>query len=150
MEEHETSRLSAWIDGELSTEQAASVERHLAECASCVELVGELRQLQESLRLTARAEPDPSFVSRFRDRRDALSVAPWWTWRQLALRLAPLAIVVLLAAIATALLAPVELGGLPELEREALGDASVLGAPTLPAQEPVLRIALEPFPGELP
>lgn len=147
-EKHDSTLVSAWLDGELSHEDAERVGDHVVSCESCGELARELRSL--AARIQVATEADPSFVTRFRARREELSVAPWWTWRQLALRLAPVALAMLLAALAAVMLAPEEAGGLRELELEALGDPSALGSQGTRTQEPVLRIALEPFPGEVP
>jgi hypothetical protein len=82
----------------------------------------------------------------FRVRRDELSVAPWWTWRELALRLLPLAALVLVAALLSVLFSSSDERNLEALELEALGTESGFSATS--AGEPVLSIALEPFPPE--
>jgi anti-sigma factor RsiW len=141
-------RLSAWIDGELSTTEASDVESHVAGCAGCKTLAASLGETSRSLAafLEREAASDPAFVARFRMRRDELSVAPWWTWRQLALRLLPLAAIVLVAAIASVLFPPRPSHSLDALELEALG--TPVGFDTASAGEPVLSIALAPFPPE--
>ena len=70
----------------------------------------------------------------------------WWTWRQLALRLLPLAAVMLLAAIVALTTSSTSNGSFRELEHEALGTPVALDN----RAEPVLSIAFEPFPEEIP
>jgi anti-sigma factor RsiW len=140
-------RMSAWIDGELADHDARVVEDHVAGCARCTELAARLRSTSRSLsqHFSSAVSADPGFLVRFRERRDRVSVAPWWTWRQLALRVVPLAAAVLLAAIATLLLSSAPDGSLQEVERDALGAPVVFdGGP-----EAVLSIALEPFPEDI-
>ena len=134
-------RISAWIDGELVQQDANAVQTHVAGCAACQEVVAYLRNL--SPYFETEVASDPGFIVRFRERRDEVSVAPWWTWRQLALRLVPLAAAVLVAAIAalwmSASAAPA--GSLQELERDALGAPFAFDN----GPEAVLSIAFEPF-----
>jgi anti-sigma factor RsiW len=153
-------RISAWIDGELLASEASEVERHVARCSTCGTLANALRQTSRALARLPENElvPDPGFLVRFRARRDDLSVAPWWTWRELALRLLPLAALVLVAAALSVLLSssvgrPVGPVGsdandrnLSALELEALGSPAGLDATG--SGEPVLSIALAPFPPE--
>ena len=140
---HEDARLSAWVDGELAISEARDVETHVGSCAPCQELVAQLRSM--SVGLSAQLAVDPGFIVRFRERRDALSVATWWTWRQLALRLVPLAAAVLVAAVASLWLAAPPDAPLQALEREALGAPVVFDS----GPESVLSIAFEPFPQEI-
>lgn len=139
-------RISAWMDGELAQPEASAVETHVARCTSCQEMVSSLRNLSTLFEMDV--TPDPGFIHRFREHRDELSVAPWWTWRQLALRLVPVAAAVLVAAIVTLwmlpTLPPLD-GSLQALEREALGAPVAFESEA----EPVLRIAFEPFPQEI-
>lgn len=142
------SKLSGWLDGELSRSEASAVERHLAQCSRCQELADSLRETGLALvRLEKRAVvADPGFLVRFRARREELSVAPWWTWRELALRLLPLAALVLVAAFLIVRFSSTEEGNFDALELEALGTPAGFGATS--AGEPVLSIALAPFPAE--
>lgn len=146
-------RISAWLDGELPADEARSVEAHVSQCASCGELVSSFRQMGASLRGSAPAvEPDPAFLVRFRAHRDEISVAPFWTWRQLAMRLVPVALGVLLLALGSVWIASRNEAGLTTLDLSTL-EVEAIGSPTFfarTAPEPVLEIALEPFPGELP
>jgi peptidoglycan/LPS O-acetylase OafA/YrhL len=96
--------------------------------------------------LSAHAERDPFFVTRFRARRDEFlgGSGTLHLWRRLAVRLIPLAAAALLGAAAVVWLSTedTELG---ELEARQLGDGFIMEA----GQEanPVLQIAFEPFPG---
>lgn len=107
--------------------------------------------MRKSLASTSRLESDPGFIARFRSRRDALSVAPFWTWRQLAMRLVPVALAVLVFALGSVWMAsrhePDGAVDLSALETEAIGNPTFF-ARTAP--EPVLEIVLESFPGEVP
>ncbi len=47
--------LSAFVDGELETTQAADVKRHIVECASCRQLVEEMQWLEDCGRASLRA-----------------------------------------------------------------------------------------------
>ena len=132
-------RISAWIDGELAPPDANAVETHVAGCATCQELVASLRNLSQYFETDV--VPDPGFVVRFRERRDQVSVAAWWTWRELALRLVPLAAAVLVAAIAVLWMSQAPAAWLQELERDALGAPVAFDN----GPEAVLRIAFEPF-----
>jgi anti-sigma factor RsiW len=142
------SKISAWLDGELSEGEASDVERHLSRCSSCKALADSLQETSRSLARIQRDEiaADPGFLARFRVRRDELSVAPWWTWRELALRLLPLAALVLVAALLSVLFSSSDERNLEALELEALG--TEIGFSATSAGEPVLSIALEPFPPE--
>jgi anti-sigma factor RsiW len=142
------SKISAWIDGELSEGEASDVERHLSSCSSCKALADSLQETSRALARIQRGEisPDPGFLVRFRVRRDELSVAPWWTWRELALRLLPLAALVLVAALLSVHFSSNDERNLEALELEALGTEAGFSATS--AGEPVLSIALEPFPPE--
>ena len=135
--------ISAWMDDELSQRDALAVESHVAGCASCQELVASMRSM--SRYFETEVASDPGFIVRFRERRDEVSVAPWWTWRQLALRLVPLAAAVLIAAIAALSVSSVPDGSLQELERDALGAPVAFDN----GPEAVLSIAFEPFPVEI-
>ena len=132
-------RISAWIDGELAPSDANAVESHLAGCATCQEWVASLRNLSQFFE--TEVAPDPGFVVRFRELRDQVSVAPWWTWRELALRLVPLAAAVLVAAIAVLWMSAAPAASLQEIERDALGAPVAFDN----GPEAVLSIAFEPF-----
>lgn len=136
-------RLSAWIDGELSEDEAGVVAEHVERCPACAELVASFRSW--SFSETRAVEPDPGFLVRFRERRDALAVGPWWTWRRLALGLLPVAAVLLLAALVS-IRAPAHRQTLEALENEAIGAPIAFDA----GPEAVLSIAFEPFPAEEP
>ena len=136
-------RISAWIDGELAQQDASAVETHVAGCATCQELVASLRNQFQYFETDVAS--DPGFVVRFRERRDQVSVAPWWTWRELALRLVPLAAAVLVAAIAVLWMSPAPVGSLQALEHDALGTPVEFDN----GPEAVLSIAFEPFPEDI-
>ena len=134
-------RISAWIDGELAQPDANAVESHVAGCAPCQEWVASLRNLSQCFETEVAS--DPGFVVRFRERRD--QVAAWWTWRELALRLVPLAAAVLVAAIAVLWMSQAPAGSLQELERDALGSPVAFDS----GPGAVLSIAFEPFPEDI-
>ncbi len=135
-------RISAWMDGELVQADASAVATHVAECATCQELAASLRDLSTHFSKEIARDHDPGFIVRFRERRELVSVAPWWTWRELALRLVPLAAAVLVAAIAVLWMSQAPAGSLQELERDALGSPVAFES----GPEAVLSIAFEPFP----
>ncbi len=139
----EDSRLSAWIDGELESKEAGAVETHVKGCPACQELVASLRSM--SLSFDSDVSADPGFIVRFRANRDEISVAPWWTWRQLALRLVPIAGAVVVAAIVSLFVASPPDASLQALEREALGAPVAFDN----GPEAVLSIAFEPFPQDI-
>jgi anti-sigma factor RsiW len=128
------------VDSELSEAEAREIEAHLAHCPACREMAEDLRRIGSLV--TSEVEPDPFFVARFRARREERSVAPWWTWRQLALRILPLAAAVLAAALLS-IRGEGERNDIHALELAAL-DSPPLA--TFDAGEPVLSIALAPFP----
>ncbi len=153
--------LSAHFDGELEPSASEAVQDRLASDPDAASARERIRDVSRFLRTPT--DPDPGFVVRFRARREALSVFPRWTWRQLGLRLAGAAAVLLAAAAVSLLTAPD--AGAPEgsvpasaelpapaesllaLEDEILGadpgegdvNPATSGDGTL---EPVLRIAL--------
>jgi anti-sigma factor RsiW len=131
------------MDGELREQDARAVERHVAGCTACQEIVAAFEALAHELE--AEVEPDPGFLVRFRQRRDEVSVAPWWTWRQLALRLVPVAAAVVASAIAALSLSGPSERSLQQIERDALGAPIVVDS----GPETVLRIAFEPFPVDI-
>ena len=138
-------KLSALYDGELPEAEARHVRRHIDDCANCADLLSSFEQLSTSLGATTDA--DPFFLTRFRARRDSLSVAPWWTWRQLALRLLPVAAAAVFAAGAAVWLSANGAEDLGELEHHALGTPGVVQS--LEADEltaAVIGMAIEPVP----
>jgi anti-sigma factor RsiW len=143
--------LSAQVDGELSSAEERGLGGHLASCPRCREELASLRGVSDALAATT--APDPAFVVRFREHRErrrhraAVADPGSWPWRQAAVRLLPLAAAALLAAAATVWLT-VSGDGLGELEARALGSEAAL-APQA-GLDPVLRIALRPFPEEGP
>ncbi len=140
-------RLSAYYDGQLAAEEGILVEKHVGTCSDCAATLASFRELSRSLE--AMTEPDPFFVTRFRARRDSLSVAPWWTWRQLALRLLPVAAAAVAAAVAAVWLTVNGSIDLGEFEHEALGSPAVVDSQLLGADEltaAVIGIAIEPEP----
>lgn len=56
MNDHGLERLSEYIDGDLTAEDAAALEAHLAECAECATTLGELREV---VTLAHGLEPSP-------------------------------------------------------------------------------------------
>lgn len=147
---HEQTSISALVDGELDEDVAREVETRVETCPTCRDLAASFRGIRAALSPALKTDPDPAFLARFRTRRDELSVAPWWTWRQLAMRLLPVTVAALLAAMAVVWLSTSGAGDLRELEMAAIGDPTAF----LPAQangpDSVLSIALEPFPEEVP
>ncbi|MFQ5789115.1 MAG: anti-sigma factor family protein [Acidobacteriota bacterium] len=137
------SRLSAYLDGELSPSENAAVDGHLGECATCREELAEFRRLSETLRTVT--EADPAFVARFRSRRDSEIGAFGTAWERLAVRLLPLAAVALLAAGAAVWFSSDE-ERLSDLEARELGNGLTLVSEEATLHDPVLQIALEPFP----
>ncbi len=85
-----TTRLSAYLDGELSPEQAAEIREHLSHCPGCASEIAELARLQRSLR-SARTQfaPSADFRSRIRKQIAVPQRRPWWQ------RLVPAAVAVL-------------------------------------------------------
>jgi len=137
--------LSAHLDGELALAEERVLREHLAGCEACRAELAALRQLAESV--AVHTEPDPFFVARFRARRNSDPWAMPEPWRRLALRLLPFAAAAVLGAFVAVWQSqpPTALG---ELESRALGQASLIA---LEAEvDPVLRIALEPFPELVP
>ena len=140
---------SSFLDGEMSPPDETAFAEHLNECASCREALASWREL--SAMLAVSVEPDPGFVARFRSRRreEFEPAGPGFVWRWLAVRLAPLAVAAVVVAVA-AVWSSEPQEDLRELE------ASELGIGLLPEDEeaaltnPVLSIALDPFPAREP
>jgi hypothetical protein len=107
--------------------------------------LAEIRRLSELLRVPDDvARPDPFFLTRFRQRRDALASAAQSAqpWRRVTRFLLPLAASALLGA-AVAVWASAERGtSLGELEMRALGSGVADVTLETTSVEPVLRIAL--------
>ena len=140
--------VSPFLDDEMSQSERQEAEAHFAACETCREQLDAFQALRA--RLAVSAVPDPGFLARFRARRDALSPAPWWTWRQLALRLVPLALVVLVTAVLSVWLTLPQAPELRDFELEALGNPSIFEPESMSPDEPVLRIAIGPGPEEIP
>lgn len=60
--------ISAYLDGELAASRRLELERHLAGCASCQEVLDAQRWLLERLRELSPPEPSPQFEARLRAR----------------------------------------------------------------------------------
>ena len=59
-------KFSAYMDGELSEEDAAAIGEHLAHCAACREELSRLEAVSEALESLEGAEPGPYFAPRLR------------------------------------------------------------------------------------
>lgn len=59
---HESERLSALLDDELSEEEALAVTRHLAVCDRCLQEVVEIRAARQALRSMPRLDPPPGLL----------------------------------------------------------------------------------------
>ncbi len=147
---HEQTSISALVDGELGEEAAREVEARIEACPACRDLLVSFREMGEKLTDSLETETDPGFLVRFRAHREDLSVAPWWTWRQLAMRLLPLTVAALVAAFGVVWLSLSQPGDLRDLEVAALGDPDAFVPAQANARESVLSIAFEPFPEEIP
>ncbi|MBN1875329.1 MAG: zf-HC2 domain-containing protein [Anaerolineae bacterium] len=110
IEEHVTTDLIAYLDGELIAAERGRVESHLARCAECRNELAELRALQQGLGATLDAALAPVHLSREADAqirgrlRSRLSRSPWWRaiWlRRGLVTQAMLAIMVLFASFAS-------------------------------------------------
>jgi hypothetical protein len=107
--------------------------------------VAEIRRLSSALQPPADvAEPDPFFVVRFRQRRDALTAAAQsaQSWRRAARYLLPLAASALLGAVLAVWASPERGSALGELEMRELGKGVADITLETTSIEPVLRIAL--------
>ncbi len=147
---HVEPMLSAYLDGELTTQDRHAVRAHLDACEACRTELASLQSL--STLLAAEVEPDPGFLARFRANRDRVieNAMPWLVWRRLALRLVPVAMAAIVVALAVLGLSSTQ-EALLDLEARALGSSSpFIGVEDVATPDPVLRIAFEPFPGEVP
>lgn len=71
MRSHPSDQLSAYVDGELTLEEASEIAAHLAECAHCREVVSDLRTVPMLLCSLPEPSPAPSFLLRTRARLEA-------------------------------------------------------------------------------
>lgn len=73
--------IAGYIDGDLSTEDRISFERHMASCQVCRTIEHELRMTQSLLRTLPAVAPRGDFEARLAARvADVkLKPAPWWT-----------------------------------------------------------------------
>ncbi len=143
---------SAFLDRELPATDGEALREHLTTCSACREELESLQSLSQVLSVGANsAEADPGFITRFRARRDEEfgSAGPRFFWRWLAVRLAPLAVAAILVAIAAVWLSESE-ESLIDLEARELGNGFSAVSEEAALQNPVLSIALEPFPGMEP
>ena len=107
--------------------------------------VAAIRRLSAALQVPPDvAEPDPFFVTRFRQRRDALKRAAQsaQSWRRAARYLLPLAASALLGAVLAVWASPERGSTLGELEMRELGKGVADVTLETTSIEPVLRIAL--------
>ncbi len=66
-------RLSAYLDGELTAEQHAAVQRHLAACAECASVLDDLRRISAGLRDHVLPALSDHGLRRLHERTDAFS-----------------------------------------------------------------------------
>ena len=87
--EHERERLSAYLDGELSTADTAAVEAHVAACEECAALLAGMAAVDDRFRESPAPAPAgyfDTFAPRVRERieaeprRPAARRLPAWTW----------------------------------------------------------------------
>jgi hypothetical protein len=107
--------------------------------------VAAIRRLSAALQVPAEvSRPDPYFVVRFRQRRDALKTAAQsaQSWRRAARWLLPLAASALLGAVLSVWTSPQRGNALGELEMRELGKGVADVTFETTSVEPVLRIAL--------
>jgi anti-sigma factor RsiW len=139
--------LSAFLDGEVAASEQDALSAHIDDCDACTRRLAELRGL--SWLLAAPVAGDPGFLVRFRERRDR-ERSGWaveGAWRWLAVRLLPVALAALLAA-GAAVMATIETDEpWVEFEARALGDGFLGSGDEVAGAEPVLQIAIQPFPG---
>jgi anti-sigma factor RsiW len=107
--------------------------------------LAEIRLLSEALRVPADiGQPDPFFLARFRQRRDALlaTAQSAQSWRRVAQYLLPLAAGALLGAALAVWASEEGASALGELEMRELGNGVADVTFETTSVEPVLRIAL--------
>jgi hypothetical protein len=84
-----TAQLSDYLDGELPEEESSRVTRHLAECADCRQVVGELREVVRRASTVVDTPPDrelwPQVAWRIRARRRFSFTVPQLVAASLAL-----------------------------------------------------------------
>jgi Putative zinc-finger len=84
--EHDEERLSAYLDGELTSRQAEIVERHVSTCSTCSALLEELRETRALLSDLPSQTPRRSFVLGAEYARAPVKeAAPWFQRFGLAL-----------------------------------------------------------------
>lgn len=140
---------SSFLDGEMSPSEQASFGEHLSHCVACREELDSLRGLSEALRVSV--ELDPGFLTRFRERRSETfePAGAGFVWRWLAVRLAPLAAAAVLVAVVAVWFSEPEVE-LRELEVSELGIGYSAEHEETAFVNPVLSIALDPFPESEP
>lgn len=81
-------RASAFVDGELSSEEAARLREHLEDCATCRKQVEAVRRTARLLRSQPRVQPSPTFDTELalalrKIKRDETAASEWWRriWR---------------------------------------------------------------------
>lgn len=124
-------------------EAPAEIEAQLAEEARAE--LAEIRRLSEALRVPPDVgEPDPFFLARFRQRRDAAlaNAQSAQSWRRVARYLLPLAASAVLGAAAAIVVSNERASTFGELEMRELGNGVADVTIETTSVEPVLRIAL--------
>ena len=111
--------LSAWLDGETDESRAREMEARLRRSPALRRRLAGFRCVSAALRVDC--PPDPGFLGRHRARREAASILPRWTWRQLGIRLALATGVCLVTAGVS-------------LWRSVAGEPTAPGMPGIPAQ----------------
>lgn len=82
--------LSAFLDGELTPQEAEHLEEHLSRCPACAEVLGQYRQLHLGLAAVPAPEVQPEAWARLRAeaaQRTAQPLRPRETWRPLRPRI---------------------------------------------------------------
>src|SRR5262245_999930 len=94
------SRILAYMDGRLSENERAEVEKHLDACAVCRVRATEFSSVNDLLDELPMIEPSPAFDVRVRARIAAEPVKhSWWAWLPLSPRIAFAASMLLLATV---------------------------------------------------
>ncbi len=136
-------RLSSFLDGDLSFQEARSVDEHIAACPECRKQLSDLRLVSEAVGQLPRLTPAVSIASEIRDRLDvesrgpglALLFRPAWRARPLMLPSLIPAALLLVASVSAALIldrGPGRLGvGVPWERR--LPASGTEGNPLFPA-----------------
>ena len=143
-----TDRVSAFVDGELSSKEAARVKEHLADCASCRKQVEAVRRTARLLRSQPHVQPSATFdtelaVSLRKIKRDEAAASEWWRriWRpipvpQPVVAAAAFAVVVVVGGL---LLGP-QLGREPT-EMRSVTDGALPGGSPMTAAGPTMTVA---------